>query len=78
MPEYEKMKKLLIWNRIVRMLKENGFRKMEAGSYANDRCNIHIEEFREVRAANNMGDVKILKLDFYAVFGYLTYHKIII
>jgi hypothetical protein len=49
---------------------------MEPSSYANDICNVVIDQ-EQITISDNTGNQTFLPLDFYAIFGYLTYHQLI-
>jgi len=59
---------------IIEFLKRNGFEKIEAGSYANNICNVVIKN-NSYAVSNNNGDAMYSKnLNIYWLIGVLTYY----
>lgn len=58
---------------VIDFLKLNGFKKMEKGSYANDMCNVKIEEYGYAVADNDGGTVYSEGFNIYWLIGILTY-----
>lgn len=62
---------------VIDFLKMNGFKSMELGSYANDKCNVVITP-NNYEVANNNGDVVYSKdHSIYWLIGVLTYYRYI-
>lgn len=62
---------------VVKFLKNNGFKSMELGSYANDKCNVVITS-NNYEVADNRGDAIYSKdHSIYWLIGVLTYYRYI-
>ena len=62
---------------IVDFLKLNGFERIEKNSYANDLCNVVVED-GHYAVANNVGSVQYSNdLNIYWLIGVLTYYVFI-
>lgn len=66
-------------NEVIGFLIKNGFDRMETNSYANDKCNVVINNNGGYYAvANNLGDVMYSNdLTIYWLIGVLTYYDYI-
>ena len=61
-------------NKVGEFLKANGFKKIEASNYKNDRCNIVIKGWYYAITNNNGDEIYSHDLNIYWLIGVLTYY----